>query len=137
MRLDAEPDGKPVWCQRNDPRVTRVGHFLRETHLDELPQLINIIKGDMSLVGPRPERPEFVARLRQQVPGYERRLYLKPGLTGLAQIRQRADLAVKDVRRKIRYDMLYLKNASIATDLKILFNTIPSVLARFRKNAIN
>jgi lipopolysaccharide/colanic/teichoic acid biosynthesis glycosyltransferase len=128
MSVNAESNGQPVWCQRNDPRVTRVGNILRKTHLDELPQLINVLMGDMSIVGPRPERPEFVSRLREIVPNYEERLKLKPGLTGLAQIRHRADEAVTDVKKKVRYDLLYLKNASCWTDMKIVVGTLPLAL---------
>jgi lipopolysaccharide/colanic/teichoic acid biosynthesis glycosyltransferase len=128
MRVDAEADGKAVWCGRADPRVTRIGRALRRAHLDELPQLFNVLRGDMRLVGPRPERPEFVARLAEVVPGYEKRLCLKPGVTGLAQIRQTPDLEVDDVRRKVRYDLLYARRASLWTDLKISFWTVPLML---------
>jgi lipopolysaccharide/colanic/teichoic acid biosynthesis glycosyltransferase len=126
MRTDAEAGG-PMWCRRNDPRVTRLGRWLRKSHLDELPQLFNVLRGDMSLVGPRPERPEFVEDLRKTIPRYEHRLLVPPGLTGLAQIRHRADLEVSDVRRKVRYDMLYLKKASVWTDVKIVLGTVPMV----------
>lgn len=127
MRIDAECNG-PSWCQKNDPRVTRLGRILRKTHLDEIPQLFNILAGEMSLVGPRPERPEFVKDLRKAIPGYERRLSVKPGLTGLAQIRHRADLHVRDVRKKVRYDTLYLRSMSLMTDLKILAGTFPTAV---------
>jgi len=127
MRADAEKHGA-TWCRRDDPRVTRFGRFLRKTHLDELPQLFNVLEGDMSLVGPRPERPEFVSLLREKLPAYEKRLLMKPGVTGLAQIRYPADLVMDDVRRKIRYDLLYMRNVSLATDVKIILGTIPSVL---------
>ncbi len=128
MRADAEREGGAVWCRARDPRVTRVGDFLRRTHLDEIPQLINVLLGDMTLVGPRPERPEFVSDLRKSVSGYERRLFLKPGLTGLAQIRHRADRDLADVKRKLRYDRFYLRRASLAADIKILLGTIPCAL---------
>jgi len=124
----AEATGQAVWCRPNDPRVTRVGRFLRTTHIDELPQLINVLKGEMSLVGPRPERPEFVTTLVLKIPKYSQRLVLRPGLTGLAQIRHRADLVLDDVKRKIRYDLLYLRRASMSTDLKIILGTVPIVL---------
>jgi len=124
MRTDAEANG-PQWCRQNDPRVTRFGSFLRKSHLDELPQLFNVFNGDMSLVGPRPERPEFIAHLRQAVEGYERRLHLKPGLTGLAQIYKGPDEVTDDVRVKMRYDLLYMKNSSVYTDMKIVLATIP------------
>ena len=103
MRVDAEAKGA-VWCKEGDPRVTRLGYWLRKTHLDELPQLFNILRGDMSLVGPRPERPEFISRLHLEVPGYGTRLRVKPGLTGLAQTRHRSDLDLRDVKKKVRYD---------------------------------
>ncbi len=128
MRVDAEVGGQAMWCRKGDPRVTRVGNLLRKSHLDELPQLINVLKGDMSLVGPRPERPEFVNRLVKELPGYQTRLAIKPGLTGLAQIRHRSDLDLRDVRRKIRYDALYVRKASLAADTKILLGTVPMVL---------
>jgi len=126
MRTDAEKNG-PRWCTPQDNRITRFGRILRATHLDELPQLINIIRGEMSFVGPRPERPEFVADLSEKVPAYRHRLATRPGLTGLAQIRHRADLVLDDVRRKIRYDLLYIKNASVLTDIKIILGTVPFV----------
>ena len=126
MRTDAEKNGAR-WCTPQDARITRFGRILRATHLDELPQLINIIRGEMSFVGPRPERPEFVADLSEKVPAYRRRLATRPGLTGLAQIRHRADLVLDDVRRKIRYDLLYIKNASVLTDIKIILGTVPFV----------
>lgn len=124
MVIDAERNG-PRWCTPKDARVTRFGRILRATHLDELPQLINILRGEMSFVGPRPERPEFVAELCEKIPAYPHRLALRPGLTGLAQIRHRADVVLTDVRRKIRYDILYIKNASVLTDLKIILGTVP------------
>jgi lipopolysaccharide/colanic/teichoic acid biosynthesis glycosyltransferase len=128
MIPDAEKAG-PMWCQQmGDPRVTNVGNFLRKTHLDELPQLINILKGEMSVVGPRPERPEFVTTLTEKIPQYKYRLTLKPGLTGLAQIRQGGDMVIDDVKKKIRYDFLYMKKACLTTDLKIILGTVPLVL---------
>jgi lipopolysaccharide/colanic/teichoic acid biosynthesis glycosyltransferase len=128
MSANAEADGKAVWSRSGDPRVTRFGNLLRKTHLDELPQLVNVLKGEMSLVGPRPERPEFVAELKATVPGYERRLAGKPGVTGLAQINHRADESIEDVRRKVRYDLLYLRNAGVKMDLKIIMATMPMAL---------
>ena len=139
MQPDAERNGAQ-WCQEGDPRVTRVGRVLRTSHLDELPQLVNIIRGEMSVVGPRPERPEIISQLSSRVPDYERRLDLKPGLTGLAQISHRADLEIRDVRRKVRYDLLYQRKAAVATDLKIIAGTVPMAFGmpaetwrRFRK----
>ncbi|MBI4396797.1 MAG: sugar transferase [Elusimicrobia bacterium] len=134
MYINAEGDGRPMWCRSNDPRITRVGYVLRKTHIDEIPQLFNILAGDMSLVGPRPERPEFVARLKDVVPGYAKRLSMRPGLTGLAQIRQRADLVIDDVRRKVRYDLLYSKKMSPGTDVKILFGTLLYILSPLWKS---
>lgn len=125
MKVDAEAGGKAVWCQANDPRVTRMGNILRKTHLDELPQLFNVLKGDMSLVGPRPERPEFISKLAEEIPNYEARLLLKPGLTGLAQIRHRSDIDMSDVKKKLKYDITYLKSSSVAADLKIMIGTAP------------
>jgi exopolysaccharide biosynthesis polyprenyl glycosylphosphotransferase len=126
MRADAERAGAQ-WASKNDARVTPFGKFLRATHLDELPQLANIIRGDISFVGPRPERPEFVERLKEQVPYYEVRLLVVPGLTGWAQINHRADLTVDDVKEKLRYDVYYLKNRSIFLDCAIVLKTIKSI----------
>jgi exopolysaccharide biosynthesis polyprenyl glycosylphosphotransferase len=111
------------WATKGDPRVTAVGRVLRASHLDELPQLWNIIRGDISFVGPRPERPEIVARLREQIPYYETRLLVKPGVAGWAQLNHRADLTLDDVREKLQYDIYYLKNRSIVFDLAIIAKT--------------
>ncbi len=113
---------------KSDPRVTRVGRFLRKTHIDELPQLWQVIRGEMSLVGPRPERPEFVAHLEEQIPGYGGRLAVHPGLTGLAQIQLPPDVHTDCVRRKLRYDLYYIKHQSLSLDLRILFGTAVHVL---------
>jgi lipopolysaccharide/colanic/teichoic acid biosynthesis glycosyltransferase len=124
MRLDAEANG-PVWSAGNeDPRLTPIGGFLRRTHLDELPQLLNVFSSQMSLVGPRPERPHFVHDLHDAIPGYHRRLFIKPGLTGLAQVHYRYDASVADVRRKLRFDLLYVKRMCLALDIKILAWTL-------------
>ncbi len=128
MRKDAEKHSGAVWAMRNDPRVTRIGRFLRATHLDELPQLVNVIKGDMSLVGPRPERPEIAKDLSKHIPNYWTRLQVKPGITGLAQVRYRYDSCIKDVKNKLRYDLFYIRNANFLLDLRILFDTIEHVL---------
>ncbi len=128
MRTDAEPGGKPVWCRKDDPRVTRMGNIMRKTHMDELPQLFNILIGDMSFVGPRPERPEVISDLTGKVSGYEHRLLCPPGLTGLAQISHPADLALGDVKKKLRYDRLYLKRASMWMDMVLILGTVPKVL---------
>ena len=124
MRVDAEAAG-PRWAASDDdPRMTRVGRFLRRTHLDELPQLLNVLKGDMSLVGPRPERPEFVQRLQQDIRGYDERLLIKPGMTGLAQVHYRYDQSLADVKQKVRFDLLYVKRLCLALDLRILAWTV-------------
>lgn len=120
MVLDAEAEG-PTWAGgEDDPRLTPVGRFLRRTHLDELPQLINVLQGDMSLVGPRPERPYFVRDLNQTVSNYETRLLVRPGMTGLAQVHYRYDQTIADVRRKVRFDLLYVRRLCLGLDLRIL-----------------
>jgi exopolysaccharide biosynthesis polyprenyl glycosylphosphotransferase len=124
MIRDAEKHTGPVWAQKDDQRVTRVGRFLRRTRLDEIPQLVNVLKGEMSLVGPRPERPYFVRQLVQEVPLYARRLNVKPGITGWAQTRHTYDASVDDVREKVTYDLYYIENMSLSLDLKILARTI-------------
>ena len=127
MRIDAESNGAQFAVQ-GDARVTPVGRFLRLTRLDELPQLWNVLKGEMSLVGPRPERPEFIEELSEQIPDYLQRLGLKPGLTGVAQIVNGYDNDIESFRRKVAFDVLYLQNCSLWNDLKILFRTIRVVL---------
>lgn len=124
MVADAERATGPVWATKNDPRVTPLGRFLRASHLDELPQLFNVLAGSMSFVGPRPERPAFVERLIDQVPDYRSRLMVKPGITGLAQVSFDADSTVRDVRRKVAYDLLYIRQACLMTDLGIVFLTL-------------
>jgi exopolysaccharide biosynthesis polyprenyl glycosylphosphotransferase len=126
MRVDAETNGA-VWAAQRDPRATPVGHFLRATHLDELPQLWNIVKGDLSFVGPRPERPEFVKKLESEIPYYEVRLLIKPGVTGWAQINYHKDATTEDVMQKLQYDIYYLKNRSIVLDLAIVLRTLKSI----------
>ncbi|MEW5766849.1 MAG: sugar transferase [bacterium] len=128
MRVDAELASGPVWAKKNDPRVTRIGSYLRKTRADELPQLINVLKGEMTLVGPRPERPVFVNEFKHTIPGYKARLSVKPGLTGLAQVRYRYDSSICDVKRKLRYDLLYVKRMCLMLDLRILFQTVEVVL---------
>ncbi len=128
MREDAEKDTGPVWAQDQDPRVTRVGGLLRKTRLDELPQLINVLLGDMSFIGPRPERPEFVYTLQKQIPFYMERLSVKPGITGWAQVRYRYGATVEDAIEKLQYDLYYIKNLSLFLDLVILIATIQVVL---------
>ena len=123
MVQDAESKTGPVWAQENDPRITIVGRFLRRTRLDEIPQFINVLKGEMSLVGPRPERPYFVDKLSGKIPLYKRRLAVKPGITGWAQIKQGYDTTIEDVKSKVRYDLFYIENMSFRMDLKILLMT--------------
>ncbi|MGB5439004.1 MAG: TIGR03013 family XrtA/PEP-CTERM system glycosyltransferase [Gammaproteobacteria bacterium] len=128
MVTGAEEDGVARWAAENDPRITRVGSVLRKGRLDELPQLINILKGDMSFVGPRPERPEFVALLAEKIPYYEERLRVKPGLTGWAQINYPYGNSQKDAMEKLQYDLYYVKNYSILLDLLIMLRTAEVVL---------
>jgi exopolysaccharide biosynthesis polyprenyl glycosylphosphotransferase len=127
MRKDAEPEG-PKWSGRRDPRITRVGKILRQLHLDEIPQMINVLKGDMSLIGPRPERPVFVQRLSKEIPLYQRRLKVRPGITGWAQVKQKYDETIDDVKKKVQYDLFYIENMSLRMDFKILLNTAYHVL---------
>ena len=127
MRNDAERNGAQFAVQ-GDPRVTPIGRFLRLTRLDELPQLWNVLKGEMSLVGPRPERPEFIEELSEEIPDYLQRLGLKPGLTGVAQIVNGYDNDLESFRRKVAFDVLYLQNCSIWNDFKILLRTVRVVL---------
>jgi len=129
MTLDAEPSGEPVWAARRDPRVTRVGRVLRRTRLDELPQFWNVLKGEMSVVGPRPERAAFIQRLEHDIPFYRIRLAVKPGLTGWAQIRYPYANSYEDALRKLEYDLYYVKNQSLLLDLVIIARTIGVVLA--------
>jgi len=124
MRVDAEADTGPVWARENDPRVTRFGRFLRKTHLDELPQLINVIRGDMSLVGPRPERPVFVNHFRSRFRQYDKRISVRPGITGLAQVCYKYDETHDDVRKKLAYDLLYLRKMCMLLDMSIIFLTL-------------
>lgn len=128
MRENAEIDGKAVWASKNDVRVTAVGKFIRKTRIDELPQLINVLKGDMSFVGPRPERPEFVENLSREIPFYSLRHHVKPGITGWAQICYPYGANVDDAREKLQYDLYYLKNNTIFLDLLILIQTAAVIL---------
>ena len=126
-RLDAEKDGA-VWAVKNDPRVTKVGGFIRKVRLDELPQLINVIKGDMSFVGPRPERPEFVAALSEKIPYYYIRHTVKPGITGWAQVSYPYGASVEDSRMKLEYDLYYIKRMSLFFDFKVFLRTVGVIL---------
>lgn len=130
MRADAEKKSGAVWATQGDPRVTAVGRFIRKTRLDELPQLINVMKGDMNIVGPRPERPSLFQKLSTTVENYPLRQQAKPGITGWAQINQMYDTCLDDVRSKVRFDMEYLQRQSVAEDLKIMFKTIPVMVLR-------
>jgi len=123
MQSNAEEAG-PQWAGRKDPRVTRVGRWLRRLHLDEIPQLINVLSGSMSLVGPRPERPVFVEKLSREIPMYPRRLKVRPGITGWAQVKHKYDETLDDVRKKVQYDLFYIENMSLRMDFKILFSTV-------------
>ena len=127
MRQDAEADTGPTWADNNDPRITRIGRILRISRLDEIPQLWCVLKGDMAFVGPRPERPEFVEWLSQQVPFYSVRHAVRPGITGWAQVRYKYGNTLEDAREKLQYDLFYIKNASIGLDLLIMFQTIKIV----------
>ena len=128
MRQDAEADTGATWATDDDPRITRVGHFLRSSRLDEIPQLWCVLKGDMGFVGPRPERPEFVEWLTKEIPYYPVRNFIRPGITGWAQIRYKYGNTLEDAKEKLQYDLFYIKNASVGLDLLIMFQTIKIVL---------
>jgi exopolysaccharide biosynthesis polyprenyl glycosylphosphotransferase len=128
MYSDAEKHSGPQWAKKNDPRITHIGYFLRKFHLDELPQFINVLKGDMSLIGPRPERPFFVQKLSKELPLYTRRLKVRPGITGWAQVKLKYDESLEDVKVKVQYDLFYIENISLKMDLKIAISTIISIL---------
>jgi lipopolysaccharide/colanic/teichoic acid biosynthesis glycosyltransferase len=130
MRVDAEANGVAVWAQKEDPRVTPVGRMLRKTRLDELPQLYNVLRGDMNIVGPRPERPSIFAELRRNIPEYPVRQRVRPGITGWAQVNQSYDSCIDDVRRKVQLDLEYLRRRSLGMDLRIMSMTIPVMLFR-------
>ncbi|MDZ7626196.1 MAG: sugar transferase [Ignavibacteriaceae bacterium] len=128
MFQDAEKNTGPVWSTKDDPRVTRVGKIMRKLRIDEIPQFFNVLKGEMSLVGPRPERSYFVEQLSQQIPYYKRRLKVRPGITGWAQVKHKYDESIEDVKVKLRYDLFYIENMSLRMDIKILARTILVVL---------
>jgi sugar transferase (PEP-CTERM system associated) len=130
MRTDAEALSGPVWATEDDPRITRVGRFIRKARLDELPQLFNVFSGSMSLIGPRPERPHFVEELAEQIPYFHQRHIVQPGVTGWAQINHPYGNTVEDALEKLQYDLFYIKNQSFLFDLSVLFNTIKTVLLR-------
>ena len=128
MRVDAEAETGPTWAQQNDPRTTKAGTWLRKTRLDEIPQFYNVLKGEMSLVGPRPERPYFVSQFKDEIPMYTRRLRVRPGITGWAQVKWKYDSSLDDVKEKTKYDLFYVENMSLRMDFKILINTIFSMV---------
>ncbi len=130
MRVDAEVNGEAVWAKKNDDRVTAVGQFIRKTRIDELPQLFNVLRGDMNIVGPRPERPSIFVRLREQIDEYPVRQRVKPGITGLAQVSNPYDESIDDVRRKVAFDIQYMRRQSLWEDLRIMAMTIPVMVFR-------
>jgi lipopolysaccharide/colanic/teichoic acid biosynthesis glycosyltransferase len=130
MRVDAERESGAVWAQERDPRVTPVGRLLRQYRLDELPQLWNVLRGEMNIVGPRPERPTIFAELRSHIAEYPLRQRAKPGITGLAQINHHYDRSLEDVRTKVSYDLEYIRRQSLREDLRIMLKTIPVILLR-------
>ena len=129
MRQDAEANGA-VWAAKEDPRVTPIGGFMRKTRLDEIPQLWNVLRGDMAFVGPRPERPEFVQWLSKEIPFYDLRHMIRPGITGWAQVRYQYGASLEETKRKLEYDLYYVKNQSIGLDLLIMFETIKTIILR-------
>jgi exopolysaccharide biosynthesis polyprenyl glycosylphosphotransferase len=131
MQLNAERDKGAQWAQEEDPRITRVGRFIRRYRLDELPQFFNVIRGEMSFVGPRPERPCFVEELREQIPYYDERHSVRPGITGWAQVEYGYGASAEDAFRKLEYDLFYLKHLSILFDIAIVFRTVRVVLFGF------
>ncbi len=128
MRINAEKAGKPQWATKNDDRVTKVGGLIRKLRIDELPQIFNVVMGDMSFVGPRPERPFFVKELIAHIPYYDIRHSIKPGITGMAQVRYPYGASVEDAIQKLQYDLYYVKNNSLFLDMMILIDTIQVVL---------
>ena len=124
MEVDAEKETGPVWAKEDDPRLIKFGKIIRKMHIDEIPQLFNVLRGEMSIVGPRPERPIFVKSLSKEIKEYKRRLTVKPGITGLAQVWHKYDETIKDVKKKIKYDLLYIRKMCLATDFRILLRTI-------------
>ena len=123
MLHNAEKTTGPVWAKRNDPRITRVGRFVRKLGIDEIPNLFNVLRGDMSLIGPRPERPYFVNQFRHRIQYYSNRLEMRPGITGLAQVYHKYDESIEDVKQKLEFDLSYIRNYSIWTDIKVIFMT--------------
>src|SRR5258708_33492379 len=130
MRHDAEPDGRPVWAMPGDHRITRVGWFIRLTRIDELPQLFNVLRGEMSVVGPRPERPYFVERLAKIIPAFVERHRVKPGITGWAQVNYPYGASIEDARNKLAFDLYYASQRGLLMDLFILIATVRVVIFR-------
>jgi lipopolysaccharide/colanic/teichoic acid biosynthesis glycosyltransferase len=128
MYKDAEQHTGPVWATKGDPRITPVGRWLRSLRLDELPQLLNVVRGEMSIVGPRPERPEFVQTLTEQIPYYRQRHCVKPGITGWAQINHKYGDTIEDTIRKLEFDLFYIKNLAPSLDAYIIFHTLKVML---------
>jgi exopolysaccharide biosynthesis polyprenyl glycosylphosphotransferase len=128
MLNNAEKHSGPMWAKKDDPRITKMGYWLRKLRIDEIPQLLNVLKGDMSLVGPRPERPHFVEQFSEQIPLYTRRLRVRPGITGWAQVKWKYDTSLDDVKEKTKFDLFYVENASLRMDAKILINTMITVI---------
>jgi lipopolysaccharide/colanic/teichoic acid biosynthesis glycosyltransferase len=128
MSVDAEADGKPQWAKVNDSRITRVGRFIRDVRVDELPQIYNVLRGEMSFVGPRPERPQFVATFNEKIPYYDARHRIKPGLMGWAQLCYPYGASAEDAAQKLRYDLYYIKHHSLLFDLRIMLQTVEVVL---------
>ena len=130
MSVNAENSTGPVWAKKNDPRVTPLGGFLRKTHLDETPQLINVLWGEMSLIGPRPERLHFVNQFHKTIDNYQKRLAVRPGITGLAQVKHKYDETEEDVKIKLRYDLAYISSMSWRTDFKIALWTVKTLAGK-------
>jgi lipopolysaccharide/colanic/teichoic acid biosynthesis glycosyltransferase len=129
MAQDAEKNGAK-WATKDDPRVTKLGKFMRKTRLDEIPQLWNVLRGEMGFVGPRPERPEFVQWLNTEIPFYELRHIIRPGITGWAQVRYRYGATLEETKQKLEYDLYYVKHLSIGLDLLIMFETVKTIILR-------
>ena len=132
MRVDAEHGSGAVWAKENDPRVTKFGKYMRILRLDELPQFWNVLHGDMNVVGPRPERPSIVSRLREDIPEYQCRHRVKPGITGLAQVNQKYDASLDDVRSKVSWDLRYIREQGLWMDIVVMLRTVPAVLLKYR-----
>jgi lipopolysaccharide/colanic/teichoic acid biosynthesis glycosyltransferase len=130
MGVDAEAKGSPVWAAKNDPRVTRIGAFIRKVRIDEIPQAVNVLRGEMSFVGPRPERPAFVDQLASKIPFYAERHFVKPGITGWAQVSFPYGSSEADAREKLGYDLYYVKNHNVIFDFMVLLRTVEIVLFR-------